>query len=47
VIPIAEFAISTPRKSASCHSPNASVATPATSRIRLKIVRTLARTMLA
>ena len=36
-----------PRKRASCHSPNASVAAPATARIRLKIVKTLARTMLA
>ena len=41
------LATRTPRKSASCHSPNASVAAPATARIRLKTVKTLARTMLA
>jgi hypothetical protein len=35
------------RKSASSTAPNASVAMPATSRIRLKTVKTLARTMLA
>jgi hypothetical protein len=34
------------RKSASCHSPKARVAIPATRRIRLKTVKTLARTML-
>ena len=36
-----------PRKSASCHWPNASVMPPATARIRLKRVKTFARTMLA
>jgi hypothetical protein len=36
-----------PRNNASCHWPKASVAIPATSRIRLKTVKTLARTMLA
>ena len=41
------FATRTPRKSASCGSPNASVIAPATARIRLKTVKTLARTMLA
>ena len=46
-IPIAEFATRMPRKSASRQSPNASVSTPKTSRIRLKNVRTFARTMLA
>jgi hypothetical protein len=45
--PIAAFATSTPRKSASCHTPKTSVAAPATARIRLKTVKTLARTMLA
>ena len=46
VIPIAELATRTPRKSASCHSPNASVSPPNTARIRLKTVKTFARTML-
>jgi hypothetical protein len=45
-MPMPEFAARIPRKSASCHWPNASVAPPATSRIRLKTVTTLARTML-
>jgi hypothetical protein len=42
-----EFPTRMARKSASCHSPKASVTTPATARMRLKTVRTLARTMLA
>jgi hypothetical protein len=35
-----------PMKSASCHSPNARVTTPAASRMRLKTVKTFATTML-
>jgi hypothetical protein len=42
-----EFETRTPRKRPSCHFPHASVSTPKTSRIRLKIVKTLPRTMLA
>ena len=47
VIPIGVFATRTPRKSASCQSPNASVSRRTTARIRLKTVRMFARTMLA
>jgi hypothetical protein len=45
VIPIVELATSTPRKSASRQSPNASVIPPNTARIRLKTVKTFARTI--
>jgi len=45
-IPIVVFRKRIPRKSASCTSPNASLSTPAASRIRLKTVKTLATTML-
>jgi hypothetical protein len=47
VIPIAEFETRTPRKRASRQSPKSSVSAPKTTRIRLKIVKTFARTMLA
>jgi len=47
VMPIAELETSTPRKSASRQSPKSSVSVPKTTRIRLKMVKTLARTMLA
>ena len=46
-IPIVVFATRTLRKSASRQSANASVRTPNTTKIRLKIVSVLARTMLA
>ena len=46
-MPMPEFSTRIARKSASSKAPNASVAIPATSRIRLKTVKTLARTMLA
>jgi hypothetical protein len=46
-IPIAELETRTPRKSASRQSPKKSVRAPKTARIRLKTVKTLARTMLA
>jgi len=45
-MPITEFDTRTPRKRASCHSPNASVSTPRTARIRLKTVKRFAKTML-
>jgi hypothetical protein len=47
MMPIAELETSTPRKSASRQSPRSSVSVPKTTRIRLKMVKTLARTMLA
>jgi hypothetical protein len=46
-MPIAELETRTPRNSASRQSPKTSVSVPKTTRIRLKIVKTLARTMLA
>jgi hypothetical protein len=46
VIPIPEFATRIPRKSASRQSPKTRVSVPKTARIRLKTVKTLARTML-
>ena len=45
-MPMPAFATRIARKSASCTSPNASVSTPAASRIRLKTVKTFATTML-
>jgi hypothetical protein len=47
VIPMPVFATRIPRNRASRQSPNTSVTTPKLARIRLKIVRTLARMMLA
>ena len=45
--PITMFATRIPRKSASCHDPNAIVSTPKKSRIPFGMFNVLARTMLA